>query len=138
MTKGQLMPGSSGMIKTTEIVYRCENCDFFTTDAERARLHEKYCKTRYQVFLVAKEKQIGWDLLVRTKEPPYPNELEYFHAFPSSDTYWYRPFDFYCWIPTKHQEDIDKAKILLIEASKKSIRSFLTELEINGVKVDVQ
>lgn len=127
------------MIKTTETVYRCENCDFFTTDEERARLHEKYCKTRYQVFLVAKEKQIGWDLLVRTKEPPDPNELKYFVPTKCKyDDYTYRPFDFYCWIPTKHQEDIDKAKELLINAVKKHIKAFLNDLEINNVEVDVE
>lgn len=126
------------MIKTTETVYRCEHCGSYTTDPEEAKTHERLCQKRYQVFLVAKEKEVGWDLLVRAKFPPHPNELEYFHPFPDSDSYIYRPFDFYCWIPTTKQEDIDKAKILLIEASKKSIRSFLTELEINDVEVDVK
>lgn len=126
------------MIKTTETVYRCENCDFFTLDSERAKIHEKHCRTRYQVFLIAKEKQIGWDLLVRAKEPADPDSLEYFHAFPSSDTYSYRPFDLYCWIPTKHQEDIDKAKELLINAAKKHIKAFLNDLETNNVEVDVR
>lgn len=126
------------MIKTTETVYRCENCDFFTLDSERAKMHEKYCRTRYQVFLLAKEKQIGWDLLVRTKEPADLDKLEYFVPTKDKHDYTYKPFDFYCWIPTKHQKDIDKAKELLINAAKKHIKAFLNDLEINDVEVDVK
>ena len=126
------------MIKTTETVYKCENCDFFTIDPERAKMHEKHCRTRYQVFLLAKEKQIGWDLLVRTKEPSDLNELEYFVPTKDKPDYTYKPFDFYCWIPTKHQEDIDKAKELLINAAKKHIKAFLNDLEINDVEVDIK